>query len=82
MPTPFWRIRTWSASWPRITGRLAAGPSDRLFSVFSVVRNPSDYWPLYGCIVIGVGLLLVFVPKLYRFVRSQGQSRARLQPQG
>ena len=49
----------------------------RMYSVFSVVRNPSDYWPLYSCIVIAVGLLLAFAPKLLRFVRSQNQHRAR-----
>lgn len=49
----------------------------RMYSIFSVVRNPSDYWPLYACIVIGVGLLLAFVPKLLKFVRSQNQLRAK-----
>jgi len=51
----------------------------RMYSVFSVVRNPSDYWPLYSCIVIAIGLLLTFTPKLLRFVRSQNQLRSRAQ---
>ena len=63
-------------------GPSTAGPGDRLFSVFSVVRNPSDHWPLYACIVIGVGLLLAFLPRLWKFVRAQEKSRARLQTQG
>jgi hypothetical protein len=46
------------------------------------VRNPSDHWPLYACIVIGVGLLLAFVPRLFSFVRNQAKSRAKLQVQG
>ena len=45
-------------------------------SVFSVVRNPSDYWPLYACIIIGIGLFLAFVPKLVRYVRGQATRRA------
>lgn len=53
------------------------GPSGREISIFSVVRNPSDYWPLYACIVIGVGLLVAFVPKLLKFVRAQNQLRAK-----
>lgn len=61
------------ASW----GPSNARPGDRLFSTFSVVRNPSDYWPLYSCIVIGVGLLLIFVPKLLKFVRAQAKSRSQ-----
>jgi hypothetical protein len=60
-------------------GPSNARPGDRLFSVFSVVRNPSDHWPLYACIVIGVGLLLAFIPRLAGFVRAQGKSRAKLQ---
>jgi hypothetical protein len=63
-------------------GPSNARPGDRLFSVFSVVRNPSDHWPLYACIVIGVGLLLAFVPRLFSFVRNQAKSRAKLQVQG
>jgi len=61
-------------------GPQNAPPGARLFSVFSVVRNPSDYWPLYSCILIGIGLILAFVPKLLKFVRSQGRERARPQP--
>ena len=26
------------------------------FSTFAVVRNPSDHWPLYSCIIVAVGL--------------------------
>lgn len=51
----------------------------RMTSVFSVVRNPSDHWPLYSCIVIGIGLLLAFLPKLWKFVRAQDSARAKLE---
>jgi len=53
-----------------------AREGDRLFSVFSVVRNPSDHWPLYSCIVIGVGLLITFTQKLRRYVSAQNAQRA------
>ena len=53
-----------------------AREGDRLFSVFSVVRNPSDHWPLYSCIVIGVGLLITFTQKLRRYVSAQSALRA------
>jgi hypothetical protein len=46
-------------------------------SVFSVVRNPSDHWPLYSCIVIGIGLLMAFTPRLAKFARQQREARAR-----
>ena len=52
-----------------------AKPGEPLFSVFSVVRNPSDHWPLYSCIVIGLGLLLTFSEKLRRYVTAQSLLR-------
>lgn len=44
-------------------------------SVFSVVRNPSDHWPLYSCIVIAIGLILHFSRTLRRYVRSESQKQ-------
>ena len=58
------------------------GPQDKepgtvpLYSVFSVVRNPADAWPMYSCYVIAVGLLLHFLRKLSIFVRNQSRIRA------
>jgi hypothetical protein len=49
----------------------------RMFSIFSVVRNPSDHWPLYSCIVISVGLAFAFLVKLVRHITSQSNARAR-----
>jgi hypothetical protein len=43
-------------------------PGDRLFSVFAVVRNPADQWPLYACIVISLGLLIHFSQSLARYM--------------
>jgi hypothetical protein len=53
-----------------------ARPGDRLFSVFSVVRNPSDHWPLYSCIVLSLGLLIAFTQRLLRYVGAQNRLRA------
>ncbi|MEW6072337.1 MAG: cytochrome c biogenesis protein ResB [Planctomycetota bacterium] len=52
-----------------------AGPRDRLFSVFSVVRNPSDRWPELSLWVITAGLLLAFGRKLFVTVRAQIELR-------
>ena len=60
------------ASW----GPENAGPNQRLFSTFAVVRNPADQWPLYSCIIIGVGLLLHFTAKLVRHVRTESGRNA------
>lgn len=45
-----------------------SGPN---YSVFSVVRNPSDKWPEYAMWVITLGLVITFVRTLYRFSRKQ-----------
>lgn len=60
----------YQASW----GPSNARPGDRLFSTFAVVRNPSDQWPLWSCIVITLGLLLHFTRKLVRHIRSEARA--------
>jgi hypothetical protein len=55
------------------------GPQDvsnpeRLYSVFTVVRNPSDKWPEIGMWVLSVAMLIALSIKLYTFL---GQQRAR-----
>ena len=46
-----------------------AGPGDRMYSVFQVVENPSDQWPLISCIVIGIGLMWHFGAMQLRYIR-------------
>lgn len=48
----------------------------RWWSIFSVVKNPADRVPLWSCVVITAGLLLHFVQKLMRHVRTQAWRRA------
>jgi len=52
-----------------------AGPDDPLYSGFAVVRNPADQWPLYACIIIGVGMLTHFIQKLTRYLKSESKRR-------
>ena len=59
----------YQASW----GPSNARPGDPLFSTLSVVRNPADQYPLYACIVIAAGLLVHFMRKLTRYVRSEAR---------
>lgn len=54
-----------------------AKEGDALFSQFSVVRNPSDAWPLYSCIIITIGMLITFGQKLTRYIRNQEKKRAK-----
>lgn len=59
------------ASW----GPENAGPNDRLYSVFSVVRNPADHWPMYSCFVIAAGLLIHFLQRLLFYLRAENRRR-------
>ena len=47
------------------------------YSGFSVARNPSDQWPKWSCWVIGLGLLLAFVQRLYAYTLAQARARAK-----
>ena len=37
-------------------------------SVFTVVKNPSDQWPLWSCVAVSIGLIIHFVMHLVRFL--------------
>ncbi len=58
------------ASW----GPQNAGPNDPLFSSFAVVKNPSDQWPLYACIIITAGLLVHFCYRLILYLRKEART--------
>ena len=62
------------ASW----GPPNAGPGDPLFSVFSVVKNPSDHWPLISWIIISIGLAYTFGYKLFKYIMKQAKKHKRL----
>jgi len=52
------------------------GPQDPasrepVYSVLSVVSNPSDQWPLWSCVVISFGLALHFLLMLFRYTKNQ-----------
>lgn len=58
------------------------GPPDesdpeKMWSQFSVVKNPADQWPLYSLIITGVGMIIHFVQKLFYHVRRSNRSRTK-----
>jgi hypothetical protein len=38
-------------------------------SVFTVVTNPSDQWPLWSCVAVAIGLIITFLGHLVRFLK-------------
>ena len=45
------------------------------YSVFSVVDNVSDQWPLYSLWVVTAGMLLTFVQRLVKVIISPSRRR-------
>jgi hypothetical protein len=62
----------YQSSW----GPPGGGKNAKLYSGFAVVTNPSDQWPLYACIVIGIGLLIHFTRMLVRYLRRESGARS------
>ncbi len=62
----------YQASW----GPPNAQPGEPLFSVFAVVSNPADQFPLYACVVISLGLCVHYARNLLLYIREQSESAA------
>jgi hypothetical protein len=56
-------------------GPPGAGPGQKMYSVFEVVKNPADKWPEYSLYVVTFGMLITFLTKLA--VHLIGQSKKR-----
>jgi hypothetical protein len=50
--------------------------ADKMFSQFSVVKNPADQWPLYSLIVTFAGMGIHFMQKLAGFISRSNRGRA------
>jgi len=48
----------------------AANGEPVFYTSLEVANNPSDQWPMIACFVIGIGLLVHFVTKLWLFLDS------------
>lgn len=51
-------------------GPPGAGPGEKMYSVFEVVRNPADQWPKYSLIIVAVGMFITFMIKLVSFLTA------------
>lgn len=60
----------------------AASGVDRPFSVFAVVRNPSDQWPLWACVAVAIGLLMHFCVRLWIHLGRSFQRAGARPPAG
>ncbi len=58
-------------------GPPGAKPGDRMYSVFEVVRNPADQWPVYSLCVVGTGMAITFLIKLGSFIITGPSKKKR-----
>ncbi len=58
-------------------GPPGAGPGQKLYSVFEIVKNPADKWPEYSLYVVTLGLLIHFVMKLANYLSAASSKKKR-----
>ncbi len=51
------------------------GRDGRLYTSFEVVRNPADQGPLLACIIVSIGMLVHFIQRLGRYMRTEARRR-------
>lgn len=56
-------------------GPPGAGPGDRMYSVFEIVKNPADKWPEYSLYVVAFGMLVTFLTKLGSHLSAASRKR-------
>ena len=58
-------------------GPPGAGPGDKMYSVFEIVRNPADHWPEYSLYVVAFGMLVTFLTKLGGHLSASSRKRKK-----
>lgn len=57
-------------------------PRTEMYSVFAVVKNPSDKWPIWGTIMAAVGIGIHFCMKLAQGINRASRKRAAASESG
>jgi hypothetical protein len=56
-------------------GPPGAGPGDKMYSVFEVVKNPADKWPEYSLWIVAFGMAVTFLIKLFSFLAGGSRKK-------
>ncbi len=56
-------------------GPPGAGPGDKMYSVFEIVRNPADKWPEYSLWIVSFGMAVTFLIKLGTFLAGTSRKK-------
>ena len=56
-------------------GPPGAGPGQKMYSVFEIVKNPADKWPEYSLYVVTFGMLITFLTKLGGYLAAASRKK-------
>lgn len=56
-------------------GPPGAGPGQRMYSVFEIVKNPADKWPEYSLYIVSFGMLITFLTKFGGYLASSSRKK-------
>jgi hypothetical protein len=56
-------------------GPPGAGPGERMYSVFEIVKNPADKWPEYSLYIVTFGMLITFLIRFFGFLGSNSRKQ-------
>ncbi|MES2439266.1 MAG: cytochrome c biogenesis protein ResB [Verrucomicrobiota bacterium] len=59
-------------------GPPGAGPGDKMYSVFEIVRNPADKWPEYSLWIVAFGMAVTFLIKLGSFLAAGSRKKSHV----
>jgi hypothetical protein len=54
-------------------GPPGAGPGQKMYSVFEIVKNPADKWPEYSLYIVTVGMLITFLTRFATYFSTQNR---------
>ncbi|WP_372368878.1 cytochrome c biogenesis protein ResB [Candidatus Uabimicrobium sp. HlEnr_7] len=49
------------------------GNTVKYYSTLAVMKNPAEEWPYFSCLLVVLGMIIHFIPKLLRFAQRQGK---------
>ncbi len=59
-------------------GPPGAMPGQKMYSVFEVVKNPADQWPLYSLWIVAFGMFVTFMIKLGSFLGAGSRKKSHV----
>jgi hypothetical protein len=59
-------------------GPSNAKPGEKMYSVFEVVKNPADQWPVYSLWIVAFGMAVTFITKFASFLSGGSRKKSNV----